>query len=229
MSSFMGNSLWHLIAQSDAVCKGILLLLLVLSIISWALFFYKLIMLNTKKRELKEAHNQLNAVQNFDDLLSVGYRLNNTIGGHFINRSLMFLKSLLETAKINGRGALNHEERELVRDNSYQVIDELVSQEESYMPFFSATAAASPLIGLFGTVWGLVYAFVRISEKQSADIATVAPGIAEALITTMASLVIAIPALVMFVYLNTKLKSLDQQLVSLLDKFMLITNRLMHQ
>lgn len=229
MSSFMGNSLWHLIAQSDAVCKGILLLLLVLSIISWALFFYKWVILNNKKKELKEAHNQLTAVQNFDDLLSTGYRLNNTIGGHFINRSLMFLKSLLETAKINGRAALNHEEREMVRENSYQIIDELVAHEESYMPFFSATAAAAPLIGLFGTVWGLIYAFVRISEKQSADIATVAPGIAEALITTMASLVIAIPALVMFVYLNTKIKSLDQQLVSLSDKFMMITNRLMHQ
>lgn len=229
MSSFMGNSLWHLIAQSDAVCKGILLLLLVLSIISWALFFYKLIILNAKKRELKQAHDQLNAVQSFDDLLSVGYRLNNTIGGHFINRNLGFLKSLLETAKLNGRTGINTEERELVRENSYQVIDELVAQEESYMPFFSATAAASPLIGLFGTVWGLVYAFVRISEKQSADIATVAPGIAEALITTMASLVIAIPALIMFVYLNTKIKALDQQLVSLSDKFMMITHRLMHQ
>lgn len=229
MSSFMGNSLWHLITQSDAICKGILLLLLILSIISWALFFYKLIILNTKKKELKQAHEQLNSVQNVDDLLSVGYRLNNTIGGHFINRNLMFLKSLLESAKLKGRTGLTHEEREMVRDNSYQVIDELVAHEESYMPFFSATAAAAPLIGLFGTVWGLIYAFVRISEKQSADIATVAPGIAEALITTMASLVIAIPALVMFVYLNTKIKSLDQQLVSLSDKFMLITNRLMHQ
>ncbi|GMU19433.1 MAG: proton channel protein TolQ [Candidatus Babeliales bacterium] len=229
MSSFMGNSLWHLITQSDAICKGILLLLLVLSIISWALFFYKLIILNTKKKELKQAHEQLNSVQNVDDLLSVGYRLNNTIGGHFINRNLMFLKSLLESAKLKGRAGLTHEEREMVRDNSYQVIDELVAQEESYMPFFSATAAAAPLIGLFGTVWGLIYSFVRISEKQSADIATVAPGIAEALITTMASLVIAIPALVMFVYLNTKIKSLDQQLVSLSDKFMLIANRLMYQ
>lgn len=229
MSSFMGNSLWNLITQSDAVCKGILLLLLILSIVSWALFFYKFIILRAKKKELSNAIEQVNNVRNFEELLSLGYRLNNTIGGHFINRSLMFLKSLLESAKLQGRNGLNHEEREMVREQGYQTIDELIGQEESYMPFFSATAAAAPLIGLFGTVWGLIYAFVRISEKQSADIATVAPGIAEALITTMASLVIAIPALVMFVYLNTKIKNLDQKLVSLSDKFMLITNRLMHQ
>ncbi len=229
MQLFMGNALWHLIMQSDAVCKGVLLLLLILSIITWALFFYKLITLNAKKKEVAQALDQLNNVQSFDDLLSLGYRLNITAGGYFINRNLSFLKSLLETAKLQGRIGLTGEERELLREHSYQVIDEIVAKEESYLPFLSATAAAAPLIGLFGTVWGLVHAFVRISEKQSADIATVAPGIAEALITTMASLVIAIPALVLFVYLNTKVKSLDQQLMSLSDRFMMIVHRLVHQ
>lgn len=229
MSSFMGNSLWHLIQQSDAICKGILLLLLVLSIISWALFFYKLIILRAKKNELEKAIEQVSTAQNFDELLSIGYRLGNTIGGQFINRNLMFLKSLFDSAKAQGRAGLNTEEREMVRDNSYQIIDDMVAQEESYMPFLSGTAAAAPLIGLFGTVWGLVLAFVRISEKQSADIATVAPGIAEALITTMASLVIAIPALVMYVYLNAKIKSLDRQFMNLSDRFMMAAHRLMHQ
>lgn len=229
MSSFMGNSLWHLIQQSDAICKGILLLLLVLSIISWALFFYKLVILRAKKNELAKAIDQVSAVQNFDELLGVGYRLSNTIGGQFINRNLMFLKSIFDTAKLQGRPGLNGEERELIRDHSYQIIDDMMAYEETYLPFLSGTAAAAPLIGLFGTVWGLVLAFVRISEKQSADIATVAPGIAEALITTMASLVIAIPALVMFVYLNTKIKSLDQQFVNLSDRFMMAAHRLMHQ
>jgi biopolymer transport protein TolQ len=225
----MGNSLWHLIQQSDAICKGILLLLLVLSIISWALFFYKLIILRAKKNELTKAIEQVGAAQSFDDLLSIGYRLGNTIGGQFINRNLMFLRSLFDSAKAQGRAGLNAEEREMVRDNSYQIIDDMVAQEESYLPFLSGTAAAAPLIGLFGTVWGLVLAFVRISEKQSADIATVAPGIAEALITTMASLVIAIPALVMYVYLNAKIKSLDRQLMNLSDRFMMAAHRLMHQ
>lgn len=229
MSSFMGNSLWHLIQQSDAICKGILLLLLVLSIISWALFFYKLIILRAKKNELEKAIEQVSTAQNFDELLSIGYRLGNTIGGQFINRNLMFLKSLFDSAKAYGRAGLNTEEREMVRDNSYQIIDDMIAQEESYLPFLSGTAAAAPLIGLFGTVWGLVLAFVRISEKQSADIATVAPGIAEALITTMASLVIAIPALVMYVYLNAKIKSLDRQFMNLSDRFMMAAHRLMHQ
>lgn len=226
---FTGNALWHLIMQSDAVSKGVLLILLVLSIISWALFFYKWMVLRKKKQELKEALTQLNAVQTFDDLRAVGFRLNNTVGGISINRNLMFLKSLLETAKTQGRIGLTGDERELLREHSYQIVDDIVAQEESNLPFLSATAAVSPLLGLFGTVWGLVHAFVSISQKQSADIATVAPGIAEALITTLAGLMVAIPALVMFVYLNTMVKDIEQKSMNLADRFILIAHRLMHQ
>lgn len=226
---FTGNALWHLIMQSDAMSKGVLLLLLVLSIISWALFFYKWISLRKKKQELQEAVTQLNAVQNFDDLRSLGFRLNSTVGGIAINKNLMFLKSLLESAKTQGRIGLNGDERELLREHSYQIVDDTVAQEESNLPFLSATAAISPLLGLFGTVWGLVHAFVSISQKQSADIATVAPGIAEALITTLAGLMVAIPALVMFVYLNTMVKDIEQKSINLADRFILIAHRLMHQ
>lgn len=226
---FSGNALWHLIMQSDAVSKGVLLILLGLSIVSWALFFYKYIVLRSKKKELRNAIAQLNNIQTFDELLSVGYRLNNTLGGYFLNRNLMFLKSLLETAKVHGRSSLNGEERELLREHAYQVIDDIMVQEESNLPFLSATAAVSPLLGLFGTVWGLVHAFVSISQKQSADIATVAPGIAEALITTLAGLMVAIPALVMFVWINTMLKGLEQRSVNLADKFVTVAHRLMHK
>ena len=84
-------------------------------------------------------------------------------------------------------------------------VDAIVVHEESYLPFLSTSAAVAPLLGLFGTVWGLIHAFMRISEKQVADITTVAPGIAEALVTTLAGLFVAIPALIMFNYLNIQL------------------------
>lgn len=229
MFSFLtGNGLWQLIAQSDALSKGVLLILLVLSIISWALFFYELFLISAKRKQLKEAVDALQKVQNVEELLSLAYRLNGTLPGYFLNKNLIMLKSLLETAKINNRGLLT-EERELLREYSYQIIDELMLHEERYLPYFSATAAVAPLLGLFGTVWGLVHAFMSISQKQSADIATVAPGIAEALITTLAGLIVAIPALVMYVYLNTRIKSLEQQCVSLSDKCNVIIHRSMHQ
>ena len=226
---FMGNAIWHLITQSDAICKGVLVLLLVLSIITWTLFLYKWVLLRKKKLELATVLEAIEKIQTFDELLSLSYRLTNTTGGYFINRNLMFFKSLLESIKVQGKGELSGQERELLRENAYQVIDEIITREESNLPFLSATAAVSPLLGLFGTVWGLVHAFINISQKQSADIATVAPGIAEALITTLAGLMVAIPALVMFVYLNTMVKSIEQRCLVLADRFVLIAHRLMHQ
>ncbi len=64
------------------------------------------------------------------------------------------------------------------------------------MGVLAMTANVSPLIGLLGTVWGIMYSFINISQKGSASIDTVAPGIAEALITTLAGLCVAIPAMV---------------------------------
>ena len=90
----------------------------------------------------------------------------------------------------------------------------------------SVSAAVSPLMGLFGTVWGLIHAFVRIGELQSADIATVAPGIAEALITTLAGLMVAIPALAMYHYVANKIRATERQLFVCADQISMIMRSL---
>ena len=74
------------------------------------------------------------------------------------------------------------------------------------------------MIGLFGTVWGLIHSFVSISALKNADITTVAPGIAEALIVTLAGLIIAIPALVSFHSINTRIRDLEHRMQNLLSK-----------
>ena len=84
-------------------------------------------------------------------------------------------------------------------------------------------------MGLFGTVWGLIQAFMAIGEKQSADIAAVAPGIAQALTTTLAGLLVAIPAFVMFSYLSWQLKSLEQKLMQFADRSVLVIQKLLMQ
>src|SRR5690606_39141859 len=93
-----------------------------------------------------------------------------------------------------------------IERNIDQLVDDVLTHEESYLPVLSTSAAIAPLLGLLGTTWGLVHSFMRISEKQTADIATVAPGIAEALVTTFAGLVVAIPALIMYNYLVVQVR-----------------------
>ena len=107
-----------------------------------------------------------------------------------------------------------------------QTLDEIVHQESAYISVLTVSAAVGPLLGLLGTVWGLVHAFMSISQKQSADIVTVAPGIAEALITTIAGLCVAIPAVVLFYYVSGKVKEIDYQLSLIADRVVTIARSL---
>ena len=101
-----------------------------------------------------------------------------------------------------------------------QSIDELMLEGETYLPVLSTSGAVATLVGLFGTVWGLIHAFINISQEKSADISVVAPGIAEALITTLAGLIVAIPALIAFYYLSNELRKIEQQLCHLSQIYM---------
>ncbi len=223
----MGNSMWHLISQADAVSKFVLLILLSMSVLCWALFFYKLILFRIKKNQMHVARKAMKNVTSFEELLSVASEQVGTLPGYFFSRNLTFLKSMLATPEGVAKKGLSISELELVQRHVDQTVEDILHSEESYMPFFSITAAIAPLIGLFGTVWGLVHAFIRISELQSADIATVAPGIAEALITTLTGLVVAIPAFVMFGYCSLQVRKLDRYFIGLSDQFMFFVQRLM--
>jgi len=81
-----------------------------------------------------------------------------------------------------------------------------VAQLERYLPFLATTASATPFIGLFGTVWGIMSAFHGIGTQGSASLAVVAPGISEALIATAAGLAAAIPAVMGYNYFVNRVR-----------------------
>jgi biopolymer transport protein TolQ len=81
-----------------------------------------------------------------------------------------------------------------------------IAQLERYLPFLATTASATPFIGLFGTVWGIMSSFHGISTQGSASLAVVAPGISEALIATAAGLAAAIPAVMGYNYFVNRVR-----------------------
>lgn len=219
-----GNSLWQLIRQSDIVTKIVLLILVSMSVVCWAIFFYKIILLRIKKRQMREALDDMKQANTMDRLLSATSTYAKTLPGYFLSKNLLFLKSLLESEP--GKRRLNDRECEFMQHHIAQTIDEMVVNEEAYLSVLSTTAAASPLLGLFGTVWGLVHSFVRISELQAADITVVAPGIAEALITTLTGLMVAIPVLIMYSYLSSQIRNLEQLFIRLGDRVSFVVQQL---
>ncbi len=197
----VGNALWSLLAQSDMMTKGILGILLVTSIVSWTFIFYKLILTIMKKKQLALLENQLSESMTMADYKKL-----------IADNKKNYASYLLYKEMEQGALFLNQTKERGCHEMDYVMFDEQVdhlleeynSIEYSYLPFLAMVSSTAPFVGLLGTVWGLTHAFISISERQMADIVTIAPGIAEAFLTTLAGLMVAIPALVMYHYFKAQ-------------------------
>ena len=208
---YWGNSLWQLVTQADATSRIVLLILLAMSILCWSVFLYKLILLRVKKRQLKDAIESVGKLQNLEELVQDTKKRVNTLPGYVITKILTLLKKV-SCADAGETLKLDVKEWEFFQQSSHQIVDNIADREDSLLSLLMTSAQIAPLLGLFGTVWGLIHSFIRISEKQSADITTVAPGIAEALITTLVGLAVAIPAYALFQYLNGQIRVVIRRL-----------------
>lgn len=166
----------------------------------------------------------LKKVHTLDDLRTMAAAFTHTLPGYVITKNLSFLKTLLEVKE--SKLLLSEHELELLQQRVEQTIDDVVYHQEAYLPILSSSTAAAPLLGLLGTVWGLIHSFISISERQQADIVTIAPGIAEALVTTLVGLMVAIPSLMMYHYLHTQVRALEQKLLNLADRLAWIVQTL---
>jgi biopolymer transport protein ExbB/TolQ len=215
-TTIVANSLWSVIVYSTFLSKGILILASLALIICFFIFIYKLLLLREKRRQIIQAQASIETAEKLDDILALGSILRATLPGVVLSRGLMVLKQLLsdrETKKLHDQDFL------LLQDALNQSLQEVMHHEHEYVSILAVTAAVAPLVGLFGTVSGLIQAFIAIGQTKSADIAAIAPGIAEALLTTFAGLVAAIPALILYHYLNEKINSLEEQLYALTHRF----------
>lgn len=213
----MNHALWSIIAQTDLISKLVLFVMLVISVICWSLGLYKVFIFKTKTAQLKKALALLENVNTLDDFITRAASINDTYGGDIIAHYLTDFKMALKSYHGSYR-ALAEKDWQLLQSNMMQTLEDAISKEESLLSVLQTSAQAGPLLGLFGTVWGLIHAFLGISASGNADISSVAPGIAEALITTLAGLVVAIPALMMYNFLQNKVRVLEHHIIALMDK-----------
>jgi len=105
------------------------------------------------------------------------------------------------------------------------ISDQILNLEKSLIVLATASSA-SPFIGLFGTVWGIMGAFRAIGVQGAGSIDAVAPGIAEALITTAAGLAVAIPAMIAYNYLVDRIKAMTSEMDSFASEYISIVEKL---
>lgn len=222
MFDFLTKSpLWQVLAISDWISKYIILLgLFILSIACTAIIIYKYLQFSHERRLTKRLLAQMKQAKTLSDLAVISKAFYGCAPGALLISSLQRLKTMIGT-----KNALSLSEYELLDASINQEVDSLLMEQEHYLPILGTSSAVSPLLGLFGTIWGLIHSFISISKEKSADIATVAPGIASALLTTLAGLIVAIPAMIAFNYFSNELRKKEAILMDVSESFMAIVKQ----
>lgn len=214
--------LWSAFLESGWVGKIVLALLLLFSVISWAVMIAVWSRFRTSHRASRRFIGIFRKAKRLADVQSALAPLaHSSLVGLFragyaeIEAQIAHAEGGRQTVK-----SLDSVERSLIRATRIES-----ARLSRYVPFLATTAAATPFIGLFGTVWGIMEAFGNIGATGSTSITAVAPGISEALINTAAGLFAAIPALMAYNHFVQRLRSSKGEMEDFTLEFMNLTER----
>ncbi len=214
------------IMHSGPVALLVLAILLLFSVTSWAIIILKFLNLKRAAQSSNEFTDVFWKLRRFDEVFEATHRYpNSPLAQIFIKgyQELMHLKKdekPKDSAEHLGVSSVESVEHALRKISMAQM-----TQMESLVPFLATVGATSPFIGLFGTVVGIMASFHEIGQQGSASLATVAPGIAEALIATAAGLLAAIPAVIAYNYFSVRIRFLGQEMDTFSSDFINIIKR----
>ncbi|HEV7968466.1 MAG TPA: MotA/TolQ/ExbB proton channel family protein [Candidatus Acidoferrales bacterium] len=197
-----------LIEQTGWVARIVLGMLLAFSLFSWALIFQKLFMFSRIKRQTALFLRIFRANRTLPDPRQMGgggSPLENVYAAGFREIESQ-MRAGNPTGKITSLNAVTVTMQLAAADE--------VRKVESYMPWLATTGSVTPFIGLFGTVWGVMDAFTGLGTAGAASLRAVAPGIAEALITTAAGLFTAVPAVIAYNHFLHSIRDLSSRMDS---------------
>lgn len=208
------NELVRFVLQAGLVAKAVLLILFVLSVTSWAIIFDKFRLMRKVKKESYEFLRLFKMRMKWIDLYTQSREFRYSPFARIFRKTFNELNAYSFDYSVERQITL--QKSQIVNSVPEPVVEVAISEEmaalEKRMIILATTVSVSPFLGLLGTVWGVMTAFLNMGLKGSADITAVGPGIAEALITTVVGLAVAIPALVAYNYLVDRLRRLENEL-----------------
>ncbi len=188
-------SILHLVLNASLVVQLVMLLLMLLSVASWAAIFRKLFSLARVKSLNDAFEREFWSGTNLNDLFAAAtHNARNSGPMERIFASGMREFQKLRERRISDASTLMDGARRAMRASFQREMDVI----ETHLSFLASVGSVSPYVGLFGTVWGIMHAFNGLASLQQVTLATVAPGIAEALVATAIGLFAAIPAVVAY-------------------------------
>jgi len=214
-------SVLSLILEASIVVKIVMLILMSASIVSWA-------MIIQRNKALSQA---LDESKKFEDRFWSGIDLSKLYNEVSARASVTGMESLfkagfkefarLDKTSARSPGAVMEGTQRAMRVGLSREVERL----EAHLPFLATVGSISPYIGLFGTVWGIMNAFMALGAVQQATLAMVAPPIAEALIATAIGLFAAIPAVIAYNKFSHSVEQLENSYANFVEEFSNILHR----
>ena len=215
-------SFTELVLNASFLVQCVMLFLLALSVVSWTIIISR----NNQYRIGRVKADE------FEDRFWSGIDLNNLYQecmkrpNELVGLEVIYSAGFKEFVRLVNSGPAD---QDVVMDGTYRQMKVACSREvellESHLPTLATIGSISPYIGLFGTVWGIMHAFVSLAAVKNATLAMVAPPIAEALIATAMGLFAAIPAVMFYNRFVTKVEALENRYYNFMDEFSTILNR----
>lgn len=214
-------SILQLVIDASPVVQGVMIILLIASIMSWALII-------GKTRQLRRARLM---AEEFEEDFWGSSDISGTYSQLTMRRGTLDGLERIFEAGFSEFGRLRRKTNndEVIMDGSGRAMRIAVSREadivEQHLPFLASVGSVSPYIGLFGTVWGIMNSFTALGNVQQATLAMVAPGIAEALIATAVGLFAAIPAVIFYNRFATEIDRLLNRYENFSEEFSTVLQR----
>jgi biopolymer transport protein TolQ len=201
LAVFVGGEVVDMISNTGPVAKLILLALLAFSLISWAIILTKWTLLRKARAQSGRFVRAFRKAQRLQDIAAVAEQFKpSPLVGVFEGGYEEYKRQTVTSGGLRNLTAIQR---------GMQIgASEEVTRLERNMPWLAITAAVTPFVGLFGTVWGIIDAFHGLGTAGAATLRAVAPGISEALITTAAGLAAAIPAVIAYNLIGASIRDL---------------------
>ncbi|OAT24274.1 Tol-Pal system protein TolQ [Proteus myxofaciens] len=211
-----------LFLKAGLLVKLIMLLLIGFSIASWAIIIQRTKVLNAADREAADFEDKFWSGTDLARLYKESQaRRDDLSGSEQIFHSGFKEFARLHQAHVHSPDAVVNGASRAMRVSFNRELESL----ETHIPFLGTVGSISPYIGLFGTVWGIMHAFIALGSVKQATLQMVAPGIAEALIATAIGLFAAIPAVMAYNRFTQRVNKLEQSYDNFMEEFLTILHR----
>lgn len=219
-------SMYEMFMDSDIFMKLLILGLLFASVCCWAIIFDKMHLFKRIRLGMKSFEEQFWSGGSLETIYNNNVQNpSNPLALIFVTAIKEFRRSVGEKKKVGS----NIKIQERIDKVMQIAIDRQVDKLETKMIFLASTGSVAPLLGLFGTVWGIMDSFNAIGMTQSTNIAAVAPGVAEALFTTAVGLIAAIPAVIAYNKLSNDIDRISHRMETFSGELSAILSRQIEQ